>query len=137
MNINEIIQKDKMYFMNTFGNRTPVAFNYGKGMYLYSTDNRQFLDFMGGIAVSALGHSHPLLVDAISEQARKLIHCSSLYYIESQAKLAEVICKSSCADKVFFSNSGAEANEGAIKLARMYHRRKGNDDRYEIITLEN
>jgi acetylornithine/N-succinyldiaminopimelate aminotransferase len=137
MNLNEIIQKDKMYFMNTFGNRTPVAFNYGKGMFLYSTDNRQFLDFMGGIAVSALGHSHPLLVDAISEQARKLIHCSSLYYIESQAKLAEVICKSSCADKVFFSNSGAEANEGAIKLARMYHRKKGNEDKYEIITLEN
>ncbi len=137
MNINEIMQMDRMYFMNTFGKRTPVAFNYGKGMYLYSTDNKQYLDFMGGIAVSALGHSHPLLVDAISEQARKLIHCSSLYYIESQAKLAETICRHSCADKVFFSNSGAEANEGAIKLARMYHRKKGNEDKFEIVTLEN
>ena len=137
MNINDIIQKDKKYFMNTFGNRTPVAFKYGKGMFLYSTDDNQYLDFMAGIAVSALGHSHPLLVDAICEQARRLIHCSSLYYIEAQAKLAEVICKASCADKVFFSNSGAEANEGAIKLARMYHRKKGNEGKFEIITLEN
>lgn len=137
MNIKAIVQKDKEYFINTYGNRTPVAFDYGKGMYLYSTDGGQFLDLLGGIAVSALGHSHPLLVDAISEQARRFIHCSSLYYIESQANLAEIICTSSCADKVFFSNSGAEANEGAIKLARMYHRKKGNEDKYEIITLEN
>lgn len=136
MKLNEIIKLDKMYFINTYGNRTPVAFNYGKGMYLYSTENDQYIDFLGGIAVTVLGHSHPLLVDAISEQARKFIHCSSLYYIESQARLAEAICTNSCADKVFFSNSGAEANEGAIKLARMYHRRKGNNDRFEIITLK-
>lgn len=123
--------------MNTYGDRTPVAFEYGKGMYLYTSDNRQYLDILGGIAVNALGHDHPLLVDAITEQARKLIHCSSLYYIENQANLAEKICNSTCADKVFFSNSGAEANEGAIKLARLYHKKKGNDDRYEIITLEN
>ena len=137
MNINELIYMDRQYFMNTFGDRTPVAFEYGIGMYLYSSDNIQYLDFLGGIAVTALGHSHPLLVDAITEQARKLIHCSSLYYIENQALLAETICKSSCADKIFFSNSGAEANEGAIKLARLYHNKKGNDNRYEIITLEN
>lgn len=137
MNLNELIRKDKQYFMNTYGDRTPVAFEYGKGMYLYTSDNRQYLDILGGIAVNALGHDHPLLVDAITEQARKLIHCSSLYYIENQANLAEKICNSTCADKVFFSNSGAEANEGAIKLARLYHKKKGNDDRYEIITLEN
>jgi len=137
MNISEIMLLDKMYFMNTYGSRTPVAFSYGKGMYLYTEEGEQYLDFLAGIAVSAIGHSHPLLVDAITEQARKFIHCSSLYYIASQAKLAEVVCKNSCADKVFFSNSGAEANEGAIKLARMYHRRKGNNEKYEIITLEN
>jgi acetylornithine aminotransferase/acetylornithine/N-succinyldiaminopimelate aminotransferase len=136
MDLKEIIYKDKKYFMNTFGDRTPVAFDYGRGMYLYTSDNKQYLDFLGGIAVNALGHSHPLLVDAITEQARKFIHCSSLYYIENQAELAERICTSSCADKVFFSNSGAEANEGAIKLARLYHRKKGNNKRYEIITLD-
>ncbi len=137
MNINEIIKKDKQYFMNTFGDRTPVAFDYGMGMYLYTAENKQYLDFLGGIAVNALGHNHPILSDAITEQTRKFIHCSSLYYIENQALLAETICKSSCADKVFFSNSGAEANEGAIKLARLYHNKKGNDNRYEIVTLEN
>lgn len=137
MNINELIYKDKRYFMNTFGDRTPVAFEYGRGMFLYTDDNKQYLDFLGGIAVNALGHSHPLLVDALTEQARKFIHCSSLYYIENQALLAEKICQISCADKVFFSNSGAEANEGAIKLARLYHKKKGNDKRFEIITLEN
>lgn len=136
MELSEIIFRDKQFFMNTYGDRTPVAFDYGRGMYLYTNDNKQYLDFLSGIAVNALGHSHPLLVDAITEQARKLIHCSSLYYIENQASLAKRICRSSCADKVFFSNSGAEANEGAIKLARLYHRKKGNDDRYEIITLE-
>ena len=136
MDLNEIIYKDKQYFMNTFGDRTPVAFDYGRGMYLYASDNKQYLDFLGGIAVNALGHSHPLLVDAITEQARKFIHCSSLYYIENQAELAHKICSLSCADKVFFSNSGAEANEGAIKLARLYHKKKGNDRKYEIITLE-
>ncbi len=137
MLLDDIIRKDKKYFMNTFGDRTPVAFDYGIGMYLYSYDNTEYLDFLGGIAVSALGHSHPVLVDAITEQARKFIHCSSLYYIKSQADLAETICRSSCADKVFFSNSGAEANEGAIKLARLYHKKKGNDNKIEIITLKN
>ncbi|MBN2558632.1 MAG: aspartate aminotransferase family protein [Clostridia bacterium] len=136
MNLNEIIALDKKYFMNTFGDRTPVAFSYGRGMYLYSTDGAGYLDFLGGIAVSSLGHSHPGLVDAISEQSRNMIHCSNLYYIENQALLAQEICMSSCADKVFFSNSGAEANEGAIKLARLYHRKKGSLDKYEIITLE-
>ena len=89
-----------------------------------------------GIAVSVLGHSHSALVHAITDQASKLIHCSNLYYIESQAKLARLIAENSCADKVFFANSGAEANEGAIKLARLYFRKKGYPEKYEIITLE-
>ncbi|MFO7636166.1 MAG: aspartate aminotransferase family protein [Clostridia bacterium] len=136
MNLEQIKEYDREYFMNTFGERTPVAFEYGKGMKLYSTDGEVYTDFLSGIAVSALGHSHPLLTKAITDQAGKLIHCSSLYYIENQALLAREIVTWSCADKVFFSNSGAEANEGAIKLSRLYHNKQGKPDRYEIITLE-
>lgn len=136
MNLNEIIELDKKYFMNTFGNRTPVCFSHGKGISLWDIDGKKYYDFLGGIAVSAVGHSHPKLVNAIKEQAEKFIHCSNLYYIESQAKLAKVLVENSCADKVFFANSGAEANEGAIKLARIYYKKKGMPEKYEIITLD-
>lgn len=136
MNLQEIIQKDKKYYMNTFGDRVPVCFTHGKGMSLWDTEGNEYRDFFAGIAVSALGHSHPAVVNAICEQAKKLIHCSSLYYIESQANLAELIVKNSCADRVFFANSGAEANEGAIKLARLYFKKKGFPEKFEIITLE-
>lgn len=137
MSLEEIIQKDKKYYMNTFGDRYPVCFTHGKGILLYDTEGNEYHDFFAGIAVSALGHSHPALVNAICEQANKLIHCSSLYYIEQQANLAELIVNNSCADRVFFANSGAEANEGAIKLARLYFRKKGLSEKYEIITLDN
>jgi acetylornithine/N-succinyldiaminopimelate aminotransferase len=124
MTLQEIIQKDRKYYMNTFGDRVPVCFSHGKGISLWDLDGNEYYDFLAGIAVSALGHSHPAVVNAICDQAKKFIHCSSLYYIESQAKLAELIVKNSCADKVFFANSGAEANEGAIKLARLYFKKK-------------
>ncbi|MCX7747811.1 MAG: acetylornithine transaminase [Clostridia bacterium] len=136
MNLNEIIEMDKSYFMNTFGNRTPVCFEYGKGINLWDTEGKKYYDFLGGIAVSALGHAHPKLVKAIQDQAAKYIHCSNLYYIEPQAKLAKVLVENSCADKVFFANSGAEANEGAIKLARIYFKKKGMPEKFEIVTLE-
>ncbi|MDP4180132.1 MAG: aspartate aminotransferase family protein [Bacillota bacterium] len=136
MELNEIIELDKKYFVNTFGNRTPVCFEYGKGINLWSTDGKKYTDLFAGIAVSALGHSHPNLVNAIKAQAEKFIHCSNLYYIESQAKLAKLLVDNTCADKVFFSNSGAEANEGAIKLARIYFKKKGMPHKFEIITLE-
>jgi len=136
MKLNEIIEMDKKYFMNTFGDRTPVNFDYGKGINLWDSEGKKYTDFFAGIAVSALGHSHPKLVDAISEQAGKLIHCSSLYYIENQALLAKVLVENSCADKAFFANSGAEANEGAIKLARIYFKKKNLPMKFEIITLE-
>ncbi len=135
--LNAIVEMDKGYFMNTFGSRTPVCFEYGKGINLWDTDGKKYFDFFSGIAVSALGHSHPKLVNAIKEQAEKLIHCSNLYYIEAQAKLAKLLTQNSCADKVFFANSGAEANEGAIKLARIYFHKKGLQEKYEIITLVN
>ncbi len=137
MKLDEIIKKDKKYFMNTFGDRVPVCFTHGEGMLLYDSEGNAYHDFFSGIAVSALGHSHPALVNAICQQAKKLIHCSSLYYIEQQANLAELIVNNSCADKVFFANSGAEANEGAIKLARLYFKKKGFPERFEIITLDN
>jgi len=137
MKLASIIEMDKKYFMNTFGNRTPVCFEYGKGINLWDTEGKKYYDFFAGIAVSALGHSHPKIVDAIKAQAEKLIHCSNLYYIEQQAKLAKVLVENSCADKVFFSNSGAEANEGAIKLAKIYFYKKGMPEKYEIITQKN
>ncbi|NLP13288.1 MAG: aspartate aminotransferase family protein [Clostridium sp.] len=136
MKLNEIIELDKKYFMNTFGNRTPVCFDHGKGINLWDLDGKKYYDFLAGIAVSALGHSHPKLINAIKEQAEKLIHCSNLYYIEPQARLAKILVENSCADKVFFANSGAEANEGAIKLARIYFKKKGMPEKFEIITLE-
>lgn len=136
MKLNEIITKDKACFMNTFGARTPVCFEVGKGINLWDTEGRRYVDFFSGIAVSALGHGHPALVEAIKTQAEKLLHCSNLYYIETQARLAEAIVNRTCADKVFFSNSGAEANEGAIKLARIYFKKKGRQNKYEIISLD-
>jgi acetylornithine aminotransferase/acetylornithine/N-succinyldiaminopimelate aminotransferase len=136
MKLNAVMELDKKYYMNTFGSRTPVCFQYGRGINLWDGEGRKYYDFLAGIAVSALGHSHPALVNAIKEQAEKFIHCSSLYYIESQAKLAELLVKNSCADRVFFANSGAEANEGAIKLAKIYFYKKGMPQKYEILTLK-
>ncbi|HEX9062615.1 MAG TPA: aspartate aminotransferase family protein [Clostridia bacterium] len=137
MNLDTIIEYDKKYYMNTFGDRVPVAFTHGSGVNLWDTDGKKYVDLFAGVAVSALGHSHPKLVKAITEQAGKFLHCSSHYYIESQAMLAKVLAENSCMDRVFFSNSGAEANEGAIKLARKYFKVKGKPHKYEIITLVN
>lgn len=136
MKLDEIIELDKKYYMNTFGDRTPVCFDHGEGMILWDTEGKKYFDFLGGIAVNALGYSHPALVSALSQQISKLMHCSNLYYIESQAKLAKLLVENSCGDKVFFANSGAEANEGAIKLARKYFKAKGMPEKYEIITMK-
>jgi len=136
MDLKSIKQNDKKYFMNTYGERTNVAFTHGNGMFLYSTKNKKYMDLLGGIAVNCLGHNHDTLTNAIIDQTKKYIHCSSLYYIDTQASLAKVLVDNSCADKVFFSNSGAEANEGAIKLARIYQKKKGNNTKFEIVTLE-
>lgn len=137
MNLSNIIEKEKAYFMNVYGDRTPVCFSHGQGCFLWDIDGKKYYDFLGGIAVSALGHCHPKLTQALKNQVDKLLHTSNLYYIESQANLAETLVHHSCADKAFFCNSGAEANEGAIKLARKYSKSKGIEDRYEIITLKN
>ena len=136
MTLQAIMNLDEQYYMNTFGKRTPVCFTHGKGMHLYDTEGTEYTDFLAGIAVSALGHSHPTLTSALHEQVDKLLHTSSLYYIENQAKLAEQIVKHSVADKVFFANSGAEANEGAIKLAKIYFYKQNKPEKQDIITLK-
>ena len=137
MKTNDIKNLDKKYYMNTFGERIPVSFTRGKGIKLYSDDGDIYTDFLAGIAVSAVGHNHKVLTKAIEKQAKSVLHVSNYYYIEQQALLAEKICTKSVADKVFFANSGAEANEGAIKLAKIYQYKKGHPEKYEIITLVN
>lgn len=133
--LKDIIELDKKYYMNTFGDRLPVCFESGKGMKLTADDGKVYYDYLGGIAVNALGHRHPRFISALREQLDKVLHTSSLYYIENQAKLAEKLVENSDADKVFFCNSGAEANEGAFKLAKIYFYKKGMD-KTEIITLD-
>ena len=132
--LTEIQSLDKEYYMNTFGNRLPVMFEKGEGMRLYSSEGKEYYDFLGGIAVTALGHSHPTFVNKLKEQLDKVVHTSSLYYIENQARLAKKLVENSCADRIFFANSGAEANEGAMKLAKIFFHKKG-EERYEIITF--
>ncbi|MBE7049855.1 MAG: aspartate aminotransferase family protein [Ruminococcaceae bacterium] len=132
--LEKIIQLDKSFYMNTFGDRTPLVFEKGSGIELTDSKGDVYKDFFAGIAVNALGHSHPKLVSALRNQIENLIHTSSVYYIKNQALLAEKLCMKTCFDKVFFANTGAEANEGAIKLARKYFYNQGKD-KYEIITL--
>jgi acetylornithine/N-succinyldiaminopimelate aminotransferase len=124
------------YILNTYG-RFPFAFVSGKGMYLYSDDGKKYLDMSAGIATSSLGHSHPLLAKAIGEQAKKLIHTSNLYYSEPSSLLAKKLITKSIFGKAFFCNSGAEANEAAIKLTRKFGKSSGNEKKYEIISMKN
>ena len=135
MKLEEIKALDKASFMNTFGERTPVAFEKGEGMYLYTENGEKYLDMFAGIAVNVLGYNHKEFTKGLSEQVGKLLHTSSLYYIESQALLAKKITDISCAEKVYFANSGAEANEAAIKLAKIYFYKKGVE-KYEVISLK-
>jgi len=128
----ELAQK---YMMN-FINRIPLTFVKGEGLYLWDENGKRYLDFVGGWAVDSLGHCHPVLVDALTEQAKSLIHVSNAYYTQPLGRLAELLVKNSCMDRIFFSNSGAEAVEGAIKLARRWGSLKLNGA-YEIITAVN
>src|SRR5512147_2129963 len=117
-------------------NRFDLVLVKGKGTRVWDAEGKEYLDFVSGLAVCNLGHCHPKVVKAIQDQAEKLIHISNFYYIEPQIELASLLCKHSFAGRVFFGNSGAEANEGAIKLARKYAKEKVNGERYEIITME-
>ncbi|MDR1439732.1 MAG: aspartate aminotransferase family protein [Clostridiales bacterium] len=133
LSLAEVEQLDAEYSFKLFS-RAPVCFERGEGTLLFGSDGKRYLDFLGGIAVNALGHSHPAIVGAIREQAGKFIHCSNLYYIEPQARLARTLADISCADRVFFCNSGAEANEAALKLAKIYRYKAGQPKKRHIIT---
>jgi predicted acetylornithine/succinylornithine family transaminase len=135
MNNRDVAKLTDQYVAHTYA-RYPIALVRGKGARVWDADGKEYLDFLAGIAVNSLGHCHPAVVRAIQHQSRKLLHVSNLYHIQPQAELARELCRSSFADRVFFCNSGAEANEAAIKLARRYgaeHR----GGRYEILTAHN
>ena len=133
--INQIVERADQVLMHTYG-RIPVAFVRGQGCRMWDQDGRVYLDFLAGIAVTALGHSHPRVVESLKDQAEKLLHTSNLYHIEHQIALAELLVAHSFADKVFFCNSGTEANEGAIKLARRYSIEKFGPERTTIHLYE-
>ncbi len=133
MNSQQWIEKSDKYIMKTYG-RYPIVPVRGEGCRLWDADGTEYLDFLGGVAVNNLGHCHPKVVAALQKQAAELIHCSNYYQIPQQIELAELLCNHSFADKAFFCNSGAEANEAAIKLARKYSRDTYGPERYEIIT---
>lgn len=132
----DFISANQEYVFNTYG-RSPIMLVEGNGLRVKDSDGKEYLDFIGGIAACPLGHAHPALVEAICKQAGKLIHVSNIFHIEPQIELAKLLTENSFADKAFFCNSGAEANEGAIKLARKFFSEKGDTDRYHVITMEN
>ena len=135
MNTEQIMKEDQQHYMPVFA-RYPLVLSHGEGPYVYDSEGKKYLDFLAGIAVNILGHGHPTLVKAIADQAGKMIHCSNLYYTEPQATLAARLAELTGFDRVFLANSGAEANEGALKLARKYGKTL-SPDRVEIITAEN
>ncbi|MDO8568232.1 MAG: acetylornithine transaminase [Dehalococcoidales bacterium] len=126
---------ESKYFMHTF-DRIPVTLVRGKGARVWDDNGREYLDFVGGLAVNALGHCHPTVIKALTQQAKTLIQTSNLFYTVPQLQLAELLAKNSCLQKSFFCNSGAEANEGAVKLARRYGQLHLNGA-YEVITALN
>lgn len=126
----------KEYVMNTYS-RYPIALVRGKGSTVWDSDGQSYLDLVAGIAVNNVGHCHPTVVKALTEQAQTLIHCSNLYWNEPQVKLAKKLTEISCAERVFFCNSGAEANEAAIKLARKWGAQKEKAPRRQIVTALN
>ena len=133
MNSQELMTLTNEKIMATYG-RYPIALVRGQGVKAWDAEGKEYLDFLGGIAVSPLGHCHPAVVAAIQKQAATLIHTSNLYYTQPGAELAELLVENGGLGKVFFCNSGAEANEGAFKLARKYHWRRGDKQRIKIIS---
>jgi predicted acetylornithine/succinylornithine family transaminase len=133
--LDQIADLENRFLLRTY-NRYPVAFERGKGVFLYDFDGKKYLDFVAGLGVNALGHAHPRIVKTIREQAAKLIHISNLYYNEYQGRLAERLCQLSGLDRVFFSNSGTEAMEGAIKLARLAGHKAGGTAKSQLVALQ-
>ena len=135
MNTKELIENEKKYLFQTY-NQPAMVLDKGKGMKVWDLEGKEYLDFIGGIAVNSLGYCHPKIVEAIHNQSKKLIHCSNLFYHAPQIILAKKLVELSCGGKVFFGNSGAEVNEGAIKLAVKYFKDQGID-KHKIIYMEN
>lgn len=133
MNTATMQSKFERYVMGTYA-RFPIALMRGEGSWIWDVEGKKYLDFTSGIAVTSLGHCHPSIVKVIEEQAKKLLHSSNLFYFESQVELAELLVKNSFADKVFFCNTGTEATEAAIKLARKWG--ASNGKRYKIISAK-
>lgn len=135
MTTEELLSRSRTCLMNTYA-RQPLVLVRGEGVTVWDSDGREYLDFLAGVAVCALGHSHPKVVAAICAQAGKLMHVSNIFHIEPQIRMAEYLVGHSFADRVFFCNSGAEANEAAIKLARKYTHETLSSPACEIITME-
>jgi acetylornithine aminotransferase/acetylornithine/N-succinyldiaminopimelate aminotransferase len=135
MEIEEIVEMDKKHFMNVYSGRYLLYVEKAEGIKLYSKDGKVYRDFLAGIGVNALGYSNQRFKAALKDQIDKIIHCSNLYYIEPQAELEKKLCQNSCYDRVFFANSGSEANEGALKLARKYFKKKGSN-KFETISAD-
>ncbi len=136
MSLSKVQKAEEKYLLHTY-DRHPVLLTHGKGAYLYAEDGSKYLDFLSGIGVMALGYSHPAITKVIKEQAGKLVHCSNLFYTEFPSVLAQKLAKLSGLDRVFFSNSGTEAWEGALKIARAVASGKGLKKRTKILALEN
>jgi acetylornithine/N-succinyldiaminopimelate aminotransferase len=132
----EIVALEQKYLVNTYA-RYPVAFARGKGVYLFDTTGKRYLDFLAGLAVNSLGHAHPRILKVMREQSAKVIHLSNLYYNEYQGLLAEKLCQKSGLDRAFFTNSGTEAIEGALKFARAAGHATGGPHKTTVIALEN
>jgi acetylornithine/N-succinyldiaminopimelate aminotransferase len=131
----EIIDRERHFLLPTY-NRYPIALERGKGVYLFDREGNRYLDFVAGLGVNALGHAHPRVLKAIREQSARAIHFSNLYYHEFQGRLAEKLCQLSGLNRVFFSNSGTEAIEGSIKLARLAGHRVGGEAKSQLVALE-
>lgn len=127
------IARGDRHIMKTYG-RYPLVAVRGEGCRLWDADGKSYLDFLAGVAVNNLGHCHPKVVAALREQAATLLHCSNYFHIPNQIELAELLCAHSFGDRVFFCNSGAEANEAAMKLVRKYSRERHGENRFEVIT---
>jgi acetylornithine/N-succinyldiaminopimelate aminotransferase len=133
--VEPIAELEKKYLLHTY-NRYPVVLTRGKGVFLYDIEGKRYLDFVSGLGVNALGHAHPRIVKTIREQAARLVHVSNLYYHEYQGPLAEKLCTLSGLNRAFFSNSGTEAIEGSIKLARLAGHRAGGEAKCRLVALE-
>src|SRR5216684_442076 len=133
--LDQIADLEKRFLLPTY-NRYPVGFERGKGVYLYDFEGKKYLDFVAGLGVNALGHAHPRIVKTIREQAARVLHLSNLYYNEYQGRLAEKLCTLSGLHRAFFSNSGTEAVEGSIKLARLAGHRAGGAAKSQLVALE-